>query len=171
MSLPYPETVSPDSTTDDLFAGYLDGYRAVAMRKLDGLDDEQVRTSVLPSGWTPLELLRHLAAMERRWIQWGFLGLPLEDPWPDRDLSAHRWRVPVEMSADEVRQELTAAASHSREAIRGVDLSTPAAVGGQFESEPTPTLAAILFHVLQEYARHVGQLDVVRELIDGETGE
>lgn len=65
----------------------------------------------------------------------------------------------------------TAAATQSREAIRGVDLSTPAAVGGRFESEPTPTLAAILFHVLQEYARHVGQLDVVRELIDGETGE
>ena len=171
MSLPYPETVPADSGTADLFAAYLDGYRAVALRKLDGLDDEQLRRSVLPSGWTPLELLRHLAAMENRWFQWGFLGLPLEDPYPDRDLSEHRWRVPPEMSADEVRQELTAAAAHSREAIAGVELSTPAALGGQFDTAPTPTLGAILFHVLQEYAQHVGQLDVVRELIDGTVGE
>ncbi len=45
-------------------------------------------------------------------------------------------------------------------------------VGGRFKTEAdAPTLGRILFHLLQEYARHMGQLDVVRELLDGSTGE
>ncbi len=58
------------------------------------------------------------------------------------------------------------------EIVAAHDLHDHAATGGRFpEGEPTPTLIAILFHVMQEYARHVGHLDIVRELIDGTTGE
>ncbi len=60
------------------------------------------------------------------------------------------------------------------ERTRAVLASTPlertAAVGGRFDEDP-PTLAWICFHVLQEYARHVGHLDVVVELAGGPTGE
>jgi uncharacterized damage-inducible protein DinB len=65
--------------------------------------------------------------------------------------------------AEEVRR--------SRELAAGA-LTEKAAVGGRFPTpEQAPTLGRILFHLLQEYARHVGQLDVARELIDGVTGE
>ena len=50
------------------------------------------------------------------------------------------------------------------------ELTERARLGGRFSSDP-PTLGWILAHLLQEYARHVGHLDVVRELIDGQIGE
>ena len=60
----------------------------------------------------------------------------------------------------------------SRALASRAGLDEPAAVGGRFPpGAPAPTLGRILFHLLQEYARHVGQLDVVREIIDGTTGE
>jgi hypothetical protein len=54
--------------------------------------------------------------------------------------------------------------------LADVPLDTVAATGGRFEADPPP-LAWICFHVLQEYARHVGHLDVVVELAGGATGE
>jgi uncharacterized protein DUF664 len=56
--------------------------------------DDELRTSRLPSGWAPLELLKHLVHVERRWLVWGFEGEPVDDPWADeRDGRRH---VPVE---------------------------------------------------------------------------
>lgn len=54
--------------------GFLDYYRSVIARKIGGLTEAELRTSRLPSGWTPLELLKHLVYMERRWLRWGFLA-------------------------------------------------------------------------------------------------
>ena len=54
-----------------LLLGYLDYYRSVIARKLNGLTDAELRSSRLPSGWTPLELLKHLLHMEARWLRWG----------------------------------------------------------------------------------------------------
>jgi hypothetical protein len=52
-----------------------------------------LRASRVPSAWTPLELLQHLALMERRWFVWGFLGEPVDDPWADSGGDAEgRWR-------------------------------------------------------------------------------
>nr|WP_231921477.1 DUF664 domain-containing protein [Micromonospora auratinigra] len=60
----------------------------------------------------------------------------------------------------------------TRRIVESTPPDTPAALGGRF-TDPArrPTLVAILLHVLQEYARHAGHLDVVRELTDGRTGE
>ncbi|GAA3192995.1 DinB family protein [Actinocorallia longicatena] len=153
----------------DLLLGYLDYYRGVIVRKLDGLGEDQARLSPLPSGWTPAELLCHLAAMERRWIRWGFLGEDLPDPWADRG-PGDRWTAPG--SVAEYTGLLGEGADLTRSVVEKNALDTVAATGGRFGGgEPAPTLGWILFHVLQEYARHAGQLDAVRELIDGATGE
>jgi hypothetical protein len=56
----------------ELLLGSLDYYRSVIIRKVDSLTDAQLRESRLPSGWTPLELLKHLSYMERRWLRCGF---------------------------------------------------------------------------------------------------
>jgi len=60
------------SSSKGLPLGYLDYYRLVITRKLEGLTESELRTSRLPSGWTPLELVKHLAYMEQRWLRWGF---------------------------------------------------------------------------------------------------
>lgn len=161
----------PASLTDpaELLAAYLDYFRSAVLRKLDGLSDEQLRTSALPSGWTPLELLKHLAWVELRWLQWGFAGEPVSEPWGDQGPDG-RWRVGPQETADAVREFFRAQCERSREITGAAQLTDRAPPGGRFEGEP-PVLAWILFHVLQEYARHAGHLDVARELADGGTGE
>ncbi|SDR78438.1 Protein of unknown function [Actinopolymorpha singaporensis] len=169
------EPSEPDyALTDprDLLAGFLDYYRDVVIRKLDGLSEQELRTSRLPSGWTPLQLLKHLTNVERRWLVWGFLAEPVADPWAD-DGPDGRWLVRPEESVDDVLSAFHAQAARSREIVAGGALSDLSALGGRFPADvdAQPSLGWILFHVLQEYARHAGHLDVARELADGAVGE
>lgn len=171
-STPVPEP--PDTLTDtrELLLGYLDHYRSALLRKLDGMPEDDLRTSRLPSGWTPLGLLKHLAYVERRWFRWGFAAERVDDVDGDRDPGSGRWHVGPEESVDGLKRLFLDECARSREIVAGADLQDPARTGGGFgPSEHRPALVWILFHVLQEYARHVGHLDIVRELADGVTGE
>lgn len=164
----------PDTLTDpqDLLLTYLDWYRDVLLRKIDGLSEAALRGSELPSGWTPLELVKHLAYVELRWLQWGFAARQFVDPWGDQDPDTERWRVGDEESTEQVIAFFRECCDASREIAGAAQLSDVAAVGGRFGADRTPpTLSWILFHVWQEYARHIGHLDVVRELLDGTVGE
>ncbi|PZR54195.1 Mini-circle protein [Xylanimonas oleitrophica] len=152
---------------------YLDYYRGVVERKITGLSEEELTTSRLPSGWTPLELLTHLVHMERRWFVWGFLGEQVPQPWGDHaggDPEAP-WQVPDGATAASLLAALHEGGQRTRAVLTTSDLAERGADGGRFAHEPAPTLAWIGFHVLQEYARHAGHLDVARELADGATGE
>lgn len=164
---PAPELADPK----ELLLGYLDYYRSVIARKLNGLTDAKLRSSHLPSGWTPLELLKHLVHMEARWLRWGFVAEQLPEPWGDEDESG-RWHVGPEETATKLLAALHTGGARTRAIAAGAELTDVAAVGGRFANgDGCPTLAWILFHVLQEYARHAGHLDITRELLDGATGE
>ena len=164
---PAPELADPK----ELLLGYLDYYRSAIARKLNGLTDPELRNSHLPSGWTPLELLKHLVHMEARWLRWGFMAEQLSQPWADEDESG-RWHVGPEETATELLAALHAGGARTRAIAAGAELTDVAAFGGRFTvGDHRPTLAWILFHVLQEYARHAGHLDITRELLDGATGE
>ncbi|WP_129667229.1 DinB family protein [Phytoactinopolyspora endophytica] len=155
----------------ELLLGYLDYYRTAIGRKLDGMPDDELRNSRLPSGWTPLELVNHLLHMERRWLRWGFTAEQVDAPWGDAD-EHDRWVAPPETTAAELITALHEGGEQTRTIAGSADLADLAAVGGRFQSDKErPTLAQILFHVLQEYARHAGHLDIVRELADGRLGE
>ena len=152
-------------------AAYLEFYRSTLVEKCRSLPAAELRVARMPSGWTPLELLDHVAHMEQRWIVWGFLGEPVERPWEDSgDDPEGRWQVPAGTSADDVAAMLRSVGAVARGVLADVPLDTVAATGGRFDADPPP-LAWICFHVLQEYARHVGHLDVVIELAGGPTGE
>lgn len=140
------------------------------MRKLVGLSDDQLRTVVAPLGWSPLGLVQHLGWVERRWLRWGFVAEEVVAHPPGGD--AEEWTVAPGTSAAQViatyQAEVTAAGS----AAGSAGLNDKASVGGRFKTPAqAPTLGRILFHLLQEYARHLGHLDIARELIDGRTGE
>jgi hypothetical protein len=157
----------------ELLLGFLDYYRSVVIRKVAGLSDGELRTSRLPSGWTPLELLKHLAYMERRWLCWGFRAEQLPDPHGDED-QAGRWHAGPGDTAASLAAALHAAGERTRAIASAAELADVSAPGGRFRDDdprPLPTLAWILTYVLQEYARHAGHLDVAREVIDGTTGE
>ncbi len=151
-----------------LFASYLDWYRETAIAKVMALNEGDQRRTELPSGWSPIELLAHLAYMERRWFVWGFLGEPVDSPWGDSD--GERWHVPAQVPAEQVAGFLRSVGERTRDTLARTPLEERAALGGRFVADP-PRLAWICFHVLQEYARHVGHLDIVVELSGGPTGE
>ena len=163
----------PETLTDprELLLGYLDWYRDAVLRKLDGLPEAELRSSRLPSGWSPLALLKHLAGVERRWFRWGFAGERVGDPNLGRGPDG-RWHVGPDETVDEVKALFLAECAASRRIVAAAGLQDLPAPGSAFNlAEPHPALIWILFHVLQEYARHAGQLDVVRELADGTVGE
>jgi hypothetical protein len=104
-----------------------------------------------------------------RWLEWGFEGRDVADPWGDR--RDGRWYVAPEETLDGLLAALDAQAERSGEVIAAHDLSEAGRPGERWDGEPPATLERILFHLLQEYARHLGHLDVVSELAGGPTGE
>lgn len=153
-----------------LLVGYLDWYREALLRKIDGLTDADLRTPLAPMGWSPIGLVQHLGWVEHRWLRWGFLAADVPG-YPAGDDGAE-WRVPDDRTTDSVVAAWATEVAHSREVVATAGLDEASRTGGRFVvPEQAPALIRILFHLLQEYARHVGQLDIVRELIDGTTGE
>jgi uncharacterized damage-inducible protein DinB len=167
--VPFPE---PGSTSDlrGLLLDYLDFFRGAVAGKLEGLGDEELRTSVVPSGWTPAGLVNHLVNVERRWLRWGFLGEQLEDPWRD-SAPGGGWVAP-EASVTELAALLDQAGVRTRSIVESHELAETASLTGRFrDADTAPQLQWILLHLIQEYARHTGHLDIARELVDGATGE
>jgi uncharacterized damage-inducible protein DinB len=124
--------------------------------------------SRLASGWTPLQLLKHLRYVELRWLEWGFDGRAVENPWGDHE--GNHWMVEKTETRRVLIEALEAQATRSRFIIESNELATVGQPGPRWEGEDPPTLERILFHVLQEYARHSGHLDIVCELISGAPG-
>lgn len=154
----------------ELLLGYLDWYRQALIRKIAGLSDEQLRTPIEPLGWAPLGLIKHLGWVERRWMRWGFAAEDLLAYPPGGDET--EWHVSAEQPTADVLATYQDEVRRSRAVATDASLTDSARTGGRFQSpEDAPTLGRILFHLLQEYARHIGQLDIARELIDGQTGE
>jgi uncharacterized damage-inducible protein DinB len=158
------------SDPHELLLGYLHWYRQALMRKIAGLSDEQLRTPVEPLGWSPLGLIQHLGWVERRWMRWGFAAEDVLAYPPGGDEA--EWSVPAGQPITDVMGAYRDEVSRSQALATHSALTDSASIGGRFQTpEQAPTLSRILFHLLQEYARHVGQLDIARELIDGTTGE
>nr|WP_269204593.1 DinB family protein [Motilibacter deserti] len=150
--------------------GYLDWYREALFRKLEGLSDEQLRTPLERVGWAPLALVKHLGWVERRWLRWGFTAEDVLARPPGG--TPAEWRIEEDEPTEAVVAAYRTEVEHARAVLAGASLVSPSAAGGRFASaDDAPPLGRILFHLLQEYSRHVGQLDVVRQLIDGATGE
>lgn len=169
VAVTFPEPTLPARDTTEVLLRYLDHFRSVVLERVDGLSEPDLRTSRLPSGWSPLELVRHLTFVERRWLEWGFEGRPVADPWGDaRD---GRWYVGGDEPVPSVTDALRARGLRTREIAQAHALTDVGQPGERWDGAEPATLERVLLHLLQEYARHAGHLDVVRELIDGRTGE
>ena len=154
------------------WSDYLDWMRSELITGVLGLTAEQQRTTLVPSGWTPIELLSHVLHMEQRWFVWGFLGEQVPEPWGDWDADdpttaeSPRWQVPDGVTAEQLAERLTAVGERTRQVLLEHPLDEVGALGGRFTADDgtPPTLEWICFHVLAEYARHAGHLDIVVEL-------
>ncbi|MGN9811677.1 DinB family protein [Micromonospora sp. BQ11] len=169
MTLPFPSPTVPAADRTEVFLRYLDFFRSTLIEKVSGLPEQELRRSRLPSAWTPLELVKHLRYVELRWIEWGFEGRDVGEPWGDR--RDERWHVTPEETRDGLVEALRAQGAHTRAVVEAADLDAPGAPGPRWDGAEPPPLERVLFHLVQEYARHVGHLDVVVELTGGPTGE
>lgn len=169
MTMDFPEPTTPRDDRREVLLEYLDFYRSVIRDKVTGLDEADLRISLVPSGWTTVELLKHVVNVERRWMVWGFEGVDLDDPWgEDRD---DRWYASPDESVTDLLGALDAGGRHTREVVMAHDLGDRGAPSDRWDGAPPPPLERVLLHLVQEYARHAGHLDIVRELSDGITGE
>ncbi|MDX3655829.1 DinB family protein [Streptomyces sp. ID05-26A] len=142
---------------------FLDFLRKTAVMKVEGLTRDQAATAPIATSpkLTPLGLLKHLTAVERYWLCIAGAGLDLPSLWqgdPDPSWNIEDDDTPASL-IQAYREEWANA-----EALKKLDPDATAADGKR-------TVRWILAHVAQETARHVGHLDLLRELADGQTGE
>jgi len=172
------EVVEPNHHEPDLWPAYLSFFRQTIIERVLSIGPDARRRSRLASGWTPIELLSHVLHMEQRWFVWGFLGEQVDDVWGDWDTdddpwdeaSTASWRVEEAVTAEDLAERLRAVGRRTSEVLASHPLDAVAAEGERFEGDPA-TLQWICLHVLQEYARHAGHLDIAVELAGGPTGE
>jgi uncharacterized damage-inducible protein DinB len=158
----------PFATTADALVAYLDRYREFVISRVESLTEESAHSSTLPSEWSPLELLVHLRHVERRWLVWGFEGELVPEPFGDwRD---GRWFAGDGRSVASAVLDLREQGRTTTLVASSHDLTNVGAPSERWDGEPPPTLERILLHLLQEYARHAGHLDIVVELAGGPTG-
>jgi uncharacterized damage-inducible protein DinB len=140
---------------------WLAHLRASAVFKLEDLDDTQLRWKPAPTANSLGGIAVHLGYAERLWLRVIFAGEAMEMSWR-RDMFA----VPDGWSVDDVVAFYGAEASLADAVLdRAASLDLPAAS----DRRPT-TLRWIVNHLLEETARHVGHMDITRELLDGRTG-
>lgn len=157
------------STEKQALLSILNGQREHVLGILEGLPAEALRRPVLPTGWTCLGLVRHLALdVERFWFRRVTSGEPAGPDGPDEPADA--WQVPADMPAEAVLGEYRRQIERANAVIDATPLeSGPAWWPEFFAGWRLDDLREIMLHVITETACHAGHLDVVRELIDGRT--
>ncbi len=157
-------TPSPDGELATL-QDYLRHYRLTIVMKCEGLDPDQLaRRSVPPSNMSLLGLLRHLASAERDWRGW------IEPDKPKAKLYGARDADFEGAIADQAAVD-TAYADLAREQAAGDAALARHTDLGDRVGEDAVSIREILVHRVEEYARHSGHADLLRECIDGRVGQ
>ena len=147
---------------------FLDYVRATVHAKCEHLAEDDARRAPLPGSplMTLAGLVNHLRWVEYYWFQVMLLGEEDHGPWteedPDREM-----RIAVEVPIAQLLEEYQAQCARYRDLVASLDLDTPSK--RPVDGRPV-TLRWILFHLVEETARHNGHLDILRELADGVTG-
>lgn len=155
-----------DGDERDTLAGMLDFLRATVVTKVSGLTDEDAfREPVPPSTLTAVGVVKHLSGVERFWFSIDFAGADL--PWPWRGDDPHGNFSPEENETlAAIVAEYRAECDRSRDVVRSAALDDVARAEGMAFK-----LRYAMVHLIEETARHCGHLDLIRECIDGVTGE
>jgi uncharacterized damage-inducible protein DinB len=152
---------------------YLATQRDALLAKLGGLDERDIRWPMTPTGTNLLGLVKHVASVEL-----GYFGVVFDRPsniplpWFDEgaELNADMWAT-----AGESREDIVAlyqqATQHADATIAALPLDAPGLVPWWPPERQQVTLQQIMVHVSVEVARHAGQADIIRELIDGAAGD
>ena len=149
--------------------GFLDWYRAVVERKVDGLTLDEAKRVMTPTGLSPLGVLQHLGWVERGWFREIFAGEDVERVAVESDNSAE-FAVDAGETISSVADFYRAEVEEARR-ISGAAPSLDALSVKETPLQEQVSLRWIMVHMLEETARHAGQLDLMREEIDGRVGD
>lgn len=157
--------------------GYLDYQRSTLEWKTRGLTTEQLRTRAIPTSVMTLGgILGHLAWVESYWFEEVTAGQKPPAPWDTMDFAADEdadWALGNSIDADEVRSLWMANVERSR-CVVDEAVAKPDGLGTVVEAwggRAQVSVRWVITHMIEEYARHNGHADILREAIDGETGE
>ena len=159
----------------EMLLGFLDYQRSTLECKTRGLDAAGLAQRVSPSSMTLGGILKHLAWVEDHWFSYFLFNVDRSEPWKSVDWSADQnweWNSASSDSPEDLRALWTVACERSRENVRSV---ISAGLGQRavrtWPNGESPSLRWIIVHMIEEYARHNGHADYLRESVDGETGE
>jgi uncharacterized damage-inducible protein DinB len=161
---PLPESKASGEDERSVLLGYLTYHRAVLARKIEGVSDADARRPVIPSSAISLlGLIRHMTDVER----WWFRRVQQAEDIPGIFDDEEEWRVPEDAT-------VAAALQAYWEEIAVVDAFLVATDMDHLDQNPSGsahTLRRLVVHMIEEYARHCGHADLLREAIDGVTGD
>lgn len=151
----------------EMLLAYLDFQRDTAICKLQGVSEEDARRTLGPSSLTLIGIVSHMTHAERVWFRATFLGEDLAASGTPDDVSLY-WDVPMATSIADVARAYREECDRSNAIIREHSLDEVAAKGRRHR--PPMQLRWIMLHMIEEVARHLGHMDLIRESIDGRVG-
>lgn len=165
--VPPDERVDPPANgpEKEMLEAFLDYHRDTLLMKCKGLSDEELRRPMVVSGTNLLGLIKHLGYVERWWFQEVFAAQDPEFPSSDEDPDAE-FRIEESDSTESIIDFYRGECAKSRVIVSG---AMPEDIAKHSKSERS--LRWILIHMIEETSRHNGHVDILREMIDGQTGE
>ena len=146
-------------------AEVLDTYRNIVVWKLEGLSHDDATRALVSSGTSLLGITKHLAYVERWWFQAVLGQREVSFPWTEDDPDAD-WRIEGGDTIESVVALYRAECAISNEILDGIpSLDADMSMGSR-----TRNIRQIILHMIEEVARHVGHMDILREMVDGSTG-
>jgi hypothetical protein len=166
--MPEITRIRPAEDADErgTMTGLLDFLRSTVELKLTGLTEAQAFAHpVQPSALTPAGIVKHLTGVERFWFAIDFAGLDVEWPWTEEDPHGC-----FPLARDDTVEGLLTA--YRAECARSREITAAASLDDRARSDGmTFTLRYAIAHLIEETARHLGHLDLLREATDGQVGE
>ena len=171
---PEPPVAGDEAAT---LLGFLDFQRATLAWKCSGLDAAGLRATTAASSMTLGGILKHMALVESGWFSRSLHGRDYAPPWDTVDWEDDpdwEWRTAAEDAPEELFALWQRAVEESRADVaqvleNGDGLGSPAK--RTWPDGRAPSLRWILCHMIEEYARHNGHADLLRESVDDATGE
>jgi hypothetical protein len=173
------ERTAPAYADDEvgMLRGFLDYFRSTIRLQASGLTDAELDQTLLPSDLTLGGMLKHLAYVEDWWFCYHLAAREPSEPWdtaPWDDDPDWDWHSAAGDTHAELDALLVAAIARSDECLDAAlahdpDLGQRVARPRPPEKGETPTVRWVLVHMVEEYARHAGHADLIRQSIDGAT--
>jgi len=170
---PEPPVAADEAAT---LVGFLEYQRATLAWKTGGLDADGLSATVAVSTMTLGGILKHLAFVEDHWFSRSLGGLEPGPPWNAVDWDADpdwEWHSAANDTPEQLVAVWEQAVARSRAAVAGAlsDGGLDQLAKRRWPDGRSPNLRWIICHMVEEYARHNGHADLLRESVDGATGE